>query len=60
MFGGFDWSTERVVATTWMSLRMCPGKSDLIERSIILDVSVAVSEGLPSLFMKPPGILPAE
>ena len=55
-----SWSTDRTVATTWTSFLNPFGNKGLIGLSINLDVSIAFSEGLPSLFKKPPGILPTE
>src|SRR5215217_7830688 len=45
---------------TWTSLRYPFGKRGLKGRSVRRAVRMALSLGLPSRFMKPPGILPAE
>src|SRR5215207_5021467 len=45
---------------TWTSLRYPFGKRGLKGRSVRRAVRLALSLGLPSRFMKPPGILPAE
>ena len=55
-----SWSTERTVATTWTSFLNPCGNKGLIGLSINLDVNIAFSEGFPSLFKNPPGILPTE
>ena len=53
------WSIDNTVATTCTSFLYPFGNKGLIGRSISLDVRIERSEGLPSLFIKPPGILPA-
>ena len=58
--GATSGSTERTVATTCTSFLNPFGNNGLIGRSINLEVKIAFSEGLPSLLMKPPGILPTE
>ena len=52
-------SVDRMVATTWISLRIPLGKEGRSGRSTSLAVRMAVSDGLPSRRKKPPGILPA-
>ena len=53
-------STDKTVATTCTSFLNPSGNRGLIGLSINLDVKVAFSEALPSLFKNPPGILPTE
>jgi len=55
-----SWSTDNTVATTCTSFLNPFGNNGLIGLSISLDVSVAFSDALPSLFKNPPGILPTE
>ena len=52
-------STHMTVATTCTSLKKALGKSGLIGLSMSLEFKIAFSDGLPSLFIKPPGIFPA-
>ena len=56
--GGISLSTESAVATTATSFKQPFGNKGRMGRSIRRDVRIALSEGLPSLFLKPPGILP--
>ena len=58
--GAISGSTERAVATTVTSLKSPLGKRGLIGLSISLETRIALSLALPSLFLKPPGILPTE
>ena len=51
-------STERAVAITVTSLKIPFGKSGRIGLSIRRETKIALSLALPSLFLKPPGILP--
>ena len=55
-----SWSTDKTVATTCTSFLNPFGNNGLIGLSISLDVNIAFSEGLPSLFKNPPGIFPTE
>ena len=52
--------TDNTVATTCTSFLKPFGNKGLIGLSISLEVSIAFSEGFPSLFKNPPGILPTE
>ena len=56
---GASLSTHITVATTCTSLKNPFGNSGLKGLSISLEFRIAFSLGLPSLFIKPPGILPA-
>ena len=58
--GELSGSTDKIVFTIWTSFLKSSGKSGLIGLSIILAARVAASLGLPSLLIKPPGILPTE
>src|SRR5918993_657688 len=57
---GVSWSAPKTVPMTWISLRYPFGKRGLKGRSVRRAVRMALSLGLPSRLMKPPGILPAE
>ena len=58
--GELSGSTDKTVFTTCTSFLKFSGNKGRIGLSIILAASVAFSVGLPSLFIKPPGILPTE
>ena len=58
--GAISGSTDNAVATTVTSLKSPLGNKGLIGLSISLDTRIALSLALPSLFLKPPGILPTE
>ena len=58
--GELSWSTDKTVLITWTSFLKFSSNIGRIGRSINLAVSVAWSVGLPSLLIKPPGILPTE
>ena len=53
-------STARTVITTDTSFLISLGKSGRIGLSTILEVRIAFSDGLPSLLVNDPGILPTE
>ena len=53
-------STESAVATTTTSWKNPFGKSGLRGLSIRRETKIALSLGLPSLFLNPPGIFPTE
>src|SRR5206468_12469233 len=55
----FSWSADRTYTYTWISFLNPSGKSGRIERSITRAERISSSEGRPSRFRKPPGILPA-
>ena len=56
--GELSGSTERTVITTETSFLISFGKRGLIGLSTHLEARIALSEALPSLFVKEPGILP--
>ena len=58
--GRLSFSTETTVHTTWTSFLYPFGNKGLKGLSIALPFSIAFSEGFPSLFINPPGILPTE
>ena len=58
--GELSGSTDNTVATTHTSFLKSFGNKGLIGLSITLDVSIALSEGFPSLLVNPPGIFPTE
>ena len=53
-------STDNTVLITWTSFLKFSSNIGLIGLSIKRAASVALSEGLPSLLINPPGILPTE
>ena len=58
--GELSLSTDKTVLTTCTSFLKSLGNIGRIGRSIIRAANVAASVGLPSLLIKPPGILPTE
>ena len=58
--GKLSCSTETTVQTTWTSFLYPFGNNGLRGLSTALPKRIAFSEGLPSLLMNPPGILPTE
>src|SRR5574344_3092175 len=58
--GELSLSTDKIVFTTCTSFLKSSGNIGLIGLSIIRAARVAASVGLPSLLIKPPGILPTE
>ena len=56
--GVLSWSTDNTVDTTWTSFLKPLGNNGLKGLSITRADRIAFSLGLPSLFIKPPGILP--
>ena len=55
---GISESTERTVGITCTSFLKPSGNKGLKGLSIILDINISLSLGLPSLFKNPPGIFP--
>ena len=53
-------STDNAVAITTTSLNNPFGNNGRIGLSISLEVRIALSLALPSLYLNPPGILPIE
>ena len=58
--GELSGSTARTVITTETSLRISFGNSGRIGLSTQREVRIAFSDGLPSRFVKDPGIFPTE
>ena len=56
--GKLSCSTDTTVQTTWTSFLYPFGNNGLNGLSTALPKRIAFSEGLPSLFINPPGILP--
>ncbi len=56
---GFSWSAEKMVPTTWVSLRKPLGKDGRSGRSMSRQMRIAWSDRRPSRRKKAPGILPA-